>query len=278
MMSAFCTKCGQRLIAGDAFCRKCGAPTKQDGQEPAVTTVETEAPPRSKPVPVAPPDPPPVEPAPTAVAATGGASAASGLSRGGDRGRSKAPFWAAGVVVIAAAAAAALLAAGVFSGSSKHARARVPTLAARPPASTPVTTPTPTTSTAAAAPVDPAAEKLAVVAVLRGYATAYSDHSTAGLSALFSPVISRRGLASGGCHVSHGRAAVLAAYASQFSEHTGAYSLVGLSPSQVVLTGSVSAAVNATYRISGGGTGSVAFELTQTSGRWLIMSISATCS
>jgi hypothetical protein len=122
------------------------------------------------------------------------------------------------------------------------------------------------------------ADASAVVSDLHSYAAAYTDHSTQALSTIMAPNVQRRGLTASGCTVDHGRRAVLSAYESQFNEGTGPYTLVGLSQGDVQFGSHQTATVKATYRITPGGTGSVSFTLSRTSGSWLIIKIQATCA
>jgi hypothetical protein len=118
----------------------------------------------------------------------------------------------------------------------------------------------------------------AIVGVLHSYATDYTNHDTQGLASIFASNVQRRGLAAGGCTVDHGQTAVLGAYQSQFNEGTGTYKLLGLSTSQVQFNAPQTATVGATYQISPGGTGSVAFTLSKSSGSWQLIRIYATCA
>lgn len=118
----------------------------------------------------------------------------------------------------------------------------------------------------------------AVLNVLQRYEIAYSDHDVSGLARIFSPDVVRHGLASGGCAVAEGRAAVLGDYVSQFAEGTGTYQFVGLGPSEVSVHNATTDYVFTNYAITGGGSGWVDFALTDQSGGWLVSEIYATCS
>ena len=283
-----CARCGHANPPDSGFCRGCGAtlaetaPASTGSHASAATSRDSSA-----------------RPAPRSSV---GAARARRRRRG---------LPALGALVLVVGVAVALVATGVIGGSSARHRRGGSTLAAtrstpstskttsgtsvtssaaatRTVASTRSSTPTATatttttgttttrTATTKTTPVNPAAAKLAVVAVLDRYQTAYSDHNVAGLSALFATTVTRRGLAAGGCTVSRGRTAVLADYQSQFSEGTGPYTLVGLSPAQVEVAGTT-ATVNATYSISGGSTGSVAFTLSHAPAGWQISKVYATC-
>lgn len=222
-------------------------------------------------------------PAPVAPPVVAPAAEPRTAGDGGDggSGRSRSGWWLGGGAVVAVAVAAiVLVASGALSSKARHRDHRPKAgnaVRQLVTATAPKGTSTAGTTTSTS-PVDTAVAKQAVVNVLTAYATDYTHHSSSGLASIFSPGISRRGLAAAGCTVSHGRAAVLADYQAQFNEGTGAYQLVGLSPLQVVLSGSDSASVQATYRIAPGGTGRVAFRLSMATGRWLIVNVTATCS
>lgn len=123
----------------------------------------------------------------------------------------------------------------------------------------------------------PMESREAIVGVLEEYAAAYTAQSTERLGAIFTSNVTRRGLASGGCQVSHGKEAVLADYESQFALDTGTYELTGLSPAAVVLEGDGRASANSEYSITPGGTGSVSFNFDRHGEEWLISHIGATC-
>jgi hypothetical protein len=114
--------------------------------------------------------------------------------------------------------------------------------------------------------------------VLDTYQEAYSAHDLQRLAGIFTPGISRRGLAAGGCAVSHGQSAVLNDYASQFDEGSGSYELVGLSPGQITVDSQTRAHLHAKYAISPGGTGFVDFAFADLSGAWKISQIYASCA
>jgi hypothetical protein len=117
----------------------------------------------------------------------------------------------------------------------------------------------------------------ALVGVLARYQTAYSEHSLSGLSRLFSPGVTRHGLAAGGCRVSHGREAVLADYESQFAEGTGAYRLVDVRSSDITLESAVRSHVRARYEIDPGGSGLVKFGFARLGESWRISNVDASC-
>lgn len=134
---------------------------------------------------------------------------------------------------------------------------------------------------AQANPVTPAQEassRQAILGILDSYQSDYSTHDLSGLSEIFSPQIKRHGLAAGGCSVVQGRSAVLSDYASQFAQGTGEYTLVGLSASQIELSGPTRAHIDANYRISTGGAGFVDFYFAQEAGAWKITQVYATCA
>lgn len=118
----------------------------------------------------------------------------------------------------------------------------------------------------------------AVVGVLNEYQRDYSSHSTSGLSGIFAENIKRHGLSGSGCSVVEGRQPVLEDYEQQFEAGTGAYTLVGLSPGQVRLSGPNDAEVHSHYEISSGGSGFINFKLAANSAEWKISEVYATCA
>lgn len=118
----------------------------------------------------------------------------------------------------------------------------------------------------------------AVVGVLDAYQRYYSDRSVSGLGSIFAEGIKRHGLSGSGCSVVEGRRPVLEDYEQQFDAGTGTYTLVGLAPNQVQLSGPNSAEVHSHYEISSGGTGFVNFKLTAAGSEWRISEVYATCA
>lgn len=146
-----------------------------------------------------------------------------------------------------------------------------------PGSSSPAVTTTTTTKPTTTASTVPARQQ--VVKVLRSYESDYSDHNLNGLSALFTPGVTRFGDRSGGCGYVVGKSAVLSAYAAQFAVGTGAYRFLGLSPSVVHLNGE-QASTTLAFTIAVGAqnkTGQVSFGLGDLTGHWLVRHIRATC-
>jgi hypothetical protein len=160
------------------------------------------------------------------------------------------------------------VATGAFSKSTpKSASAAVQ---AKTPAATPAASAGPT-------PSEQADDRQAIMGILGGYQSAYTDHNISGLANIFSPEVNRHGLASGGCTVSRGRSAVLADYQSQFAEGSGSYELVGLSGAEIRLDSKTRAHLNAHYQITPGGAGYVNFKFAELGEGWKISEIYATC-
>ncbi len=118
----------------------------------------------------------------------------------------------------------------------------------------------------------------AVVGVLDAYQRDYTNHSTSGLGSIFSEKIKRHGLSGSGCSVVEGRQQVLEDYEQQFNAGTGSYTLIGLSPSEVQLSGPGNAEVHSHYEISPGGAGFVNFKLAANGNEWKISEVYATCA
>jgi hypothetical protein len=138
------------------------------------------------------------------------------------------------------------------------------------------TTPT-TATTSLPSPGEQANDRQAIMSILGTYQSSYSDHDISGLSNIFTPGISRHGLAAGGCTVSRGRGAVLADYQSQFEEGSGSYELVGLSAGQIQLESKTRAHLDAHYQITPGGSGYVNFKFAEIGEGWKISEVYATC-
>jgi hypothetical protein len=184
-----------------------------------------------------------------------------------------AALWAMlALILVAGAVLMVLLAAGVFSAQPARTATPPPrrAQAAAPPPATVSTTATPP------APQSPAAARAALLALVESYATAFSRHDLAGLTRILAPGIVRRGLVGSSCAVSVGRRAVLADYAGQFQSGTGRYTLPGLGPALVQLSGNT-AVVPAHYAISTGGAGSITFTASRATGSWQIVGVDATC-
>jgi hypothetical protein len=160
------------------------------------------------------------------------------------------------------------VATGAFSGNTQT---NAPATAA---ANTAPTTPT---VPADPTPSEQASDRQAIMGALGAYQSAYSEHSISGLSNVFTPGISRHGLAADGCTVSRGQSAVLADYESQFAEGSGNYELIGLSEGQIQFDGRTRAHLAAHYRITPGGTGYVNFKFAELGDGWKISEVYATC-
>ena len=130
---------------------------------------------------------------------------------------------------------------------------------------------------AAPSPSEQTNDRQAITGTLGVYESAYSDHNIPGLSRVFTPEISRHGLAAGGCTVARGRRAVLADYQSQFAEGSGTYELVGLSESPIQIDSRTRAHLDAHYRITPGGIGYVNFKFAELGKGWRISEVYATC-
>ena len=128
----------------------------------------------------------------------------------------------------------------------------------------------------AATPRPVADDQREIVAVLRRYATAYSNHDTDSLRFVFTPDVTRHGLAPGGCRDASGRAAVLLQYRRQFALGTGAYTLHGLVPSAITVDGT-RASTDLDFSIAGGRDGTISFELARFAGVWRISSVDSHC-
>ncbi|HEV7493333.1 RING finger protein [Baekduia sp.] len=176
---------------------------------------------------------------------------------------------------LAAAGAAAAVVATQKSNDTTTATTAAPIPTDPPDTTTDDPTPAPGPSPAPAP--SPSEQRQAIVGVLREYEAAYSGHEIAGLRAIMVPSVTRHGLRSGGCSDTSGRAAVLETYSEQFATGTGSYTLHGLSPDAVELTGS-RATVPLTYSIGGGGSGSVQFDLHLIpAAAWRISHVGASC-
>jgi hypothetical protein len=296
MPGRFCKQCGNELRSKAAFCGHCGAAVPPVRSEPVRSGSADvyQPPPFTRPT----PDPgvratPPAPPSPP--------------SRDQRRRAPAKGVWIAGAgALLLIIAAVILLASGTFDTSSHAARLT----AADHPASSgngsqpgvsagagadsstavsPETITTPQPASGASSTADtatnstglpaqtPAAARDQITAVLGAYADDFTDHSTAGLSSLFAASISRRGLANGGCVISHGRTAVLRDYTDTFSLGTGAYRLFGVNSSTIELPGADLAEVNARFKITDGNSGNVSFQLARSGSGWEIDFISAKC-
>jgi hypothetical protein len=176
------------------------------------------------------------------------------------------------IVVLAGVGIGVLFATGALSGSSRARRKSTPAQVT----GASVADQTPTT------PAGPSeSERLRdrgiIMGLLTSYQTDYSAHNVLALTGLFTPDVTRHGLAAGGCRVSHGRSAVVASYKSQFDEGTGVYSLVGLSASHIQLESATQAHLTVHYRITPGGTGYVDFRFVEAGEGWKIGEVYATC-
>lgn len=174
--------------------------------------------------------------------------------------------------VLLGAGAGAVLATGALSGGRRRHAPPTHTKVAVSGAQTEASS-----SSAGIAASEQPADRRAIMALLDAYQKDYSAHAATQLSELFTPDVSRHGLAAGGCVVSHGLAAVRADYESQFAEGSGTYRLVALSEGQIQFSGGVQAAVETHYRIVPGGSGYVNFRFAKQGEGWKIDEIYATC-
>jgi hypothetical protein len=176
------------------------------------------------------------------------------------------------VVALVGVGVGILFATGALSGGSRAGAKSTPAQTVResPSGQTPTTTTGPSES-------ERARDRGIIMRLLASYQVDYSTHNTSALSGLFTPSVTRHGLAVGGCRVSHGLRAVIASYQSQFEAGSGAYTLVALSEAQIRLDDATQAHINAHYRITPGGTGYVNFRFTETGDGWKISEVYATC-
>ncbi len=129
-------------------------------------------------------------------------------------------------------------------------------------------------------------QRQAILDVLHRYASAYSDHSTQGLAAVFASSIERTSNATGSCVTTSGTHAVLAVYRGQFVAGSGRYELQGLNARSVSFApgiteeGALEAQVTATYRITPPGShGSILFVLERSpNAPWRIKHIGVGCA
>ncbi len=173
----------------------------------------------------------------------------------------------AALVALLGIAAGVAVASGTFSSKGHHAVTVVTVRQTKTPGGS-------TSMTSA----EERQKREAVVGVLDAYQRDYTNHSTSGLGSIFSEKIKRHGLSGSGCSVVEGRQPVLEDYEQQFNAGTGTYTLIGLSPSQVQLSGPSDAEVHSHYEISPGGSGFVNFKLAGNGNEWKISEVYATCA
>jgi len=128
----------------------------------------------------------------------------------------------------------------------------------------------------APAPRPVAEDRQEIIMVLRRYAAAYTNHDTDSLRFVFTPDVTRHGLAPGGCRDSSGRAAVLLQYRRQFDLGTGTYTLRGLVPSAIIVDG-MSANTDLHFSIGGSRSGRISFNLIRFAGVWRISHVDSHC-
>jgi hypothetical protein len=122
-------------------------------------------------------------------------------------------------------------------------------------------------------------DRHAIVHVLQGYESAYSDQDLGELGALFTPEVSRHGLRAGGCSETRGKQQVLETYAEQFRSGADKYDLTNLSDAAIRVDG-IHADAPLNYDItttSGPAVGSVHFYFARVRNVWLIRRIVASC-
>ena len=121
-----------------------------------------------------------------------------------------------------------------------------------------------------------AQDRSEISAVLRRYETAYSNHDTERLRFVFSPDVTRHGLASGGCRDASGRDAVLDQYRQQFALGTGTYTLRGMAPTAIDVDADTAHA-DLRFSIEGGRSGSVSFDLVRFENAWRVSRVDSHC-
>jgi hypothetical protein len=293
----FCGRCGAEASAGAAFCPKCGnelraqtvpshtagAQQPERSEEAASSGAHSAGPggPTTREMPARNPVKSVIPPSPIELpsALRPSSPAAALRSSSPTAGRVPVARLVAALLAVAAVGAGVILILG--GGAHSHhgaARASDRTLSTSR-AGVQVDTTGTSTDTSTTTSADAISEaRSAIAALLRSYQKAYSGHDVSALSQLFAPMVVRHGLAAGGCRVSHGRAAVLADYESQFTAGSGTYRLVGLSPADVDFSGPQAAHVSSRYEITPGGSGSVGFAFAREAGEWKISQVDATCS
>jgi hypothetical protein len=203
--------------------------------------------------------------------ATGGYAAPdrSSQARGGYR---RTTTVVAAVAVLLGAGVAAVLATGALSRGSHSSGISKPTQAA-------VTTSPPQATTTASLPTEAeqSSDRSAIVPLLDYYQSDYSEHDESALAGLFTPEVSRHGLAAGGCVVSHGLTAVMADYRNQFEAGSGSYELVGLSEGQIQFDNTTRARLNSHYTLTPGNSGYVNFTFEELGEGWKISEVNAAC-
>jgi SnoaL-like domain len=119
-----------------------------------------------------------------------------------------------------------------------------------------------------------------IVAVLRRYSCAFSNHDVAAMQAMFTPDIVRRALRNGGCDTTHGRTDVVAVYRDEeFPTTNGEYALrpINLDPRVRLNRDRTAATVTATFLITQGGAGPISFGLRKTGEGWQIARVITRC-
>jgi hypothetical protein len=121
-----------------------------------------------------------------------------------------------------------------------------------------------------------AQDRREISALLRRYQSAYTSYDIEALRFIFSPQVTRHGLAKGGCGDASGRPAVLLQYRQQFDTHPGRYILRGLTSSAIAVNGD-QAEVELRFTIVGTKSGTVSFDFTRAYGGWRVSHIDAHC-
>jgi PDZ domain len=145
--------------------------------------------------------------------------------------------------------------------------------------------PTAATPAQSGAHADARSQRQAILEVLDRYASAYTDHSTTALAALFSDGVERTSNTTGSCMTTRGHSAVINVYRGQFAHGPGRYELDGLVASSVDFApgitedGALEASATGRYQITPHGScGSIAFVLNrEPDGPWRISRIGANC-
>ncbi len=187
------------------------------------------------------------------------------------RGVSSAVLAVAALIALLGIGTGVVVATGVLSGGTHPSSPTQPAVTAHG-------SPVPK-SVAPATPTAPEqrAARSSIMSLLADYQSSYSAHDVGGLASIFSPGITRHGLAAGGCTVARGRRAVLGDYRSQFEAGSGSYRLIGLTPQEIAIDSIDRAHLDAHYEIDPGGTGYVNFKFAALGGGWKISEVYATC-
>jgi hypothetical protein len=185
------------------------------------------------------------------------------------------------VLVVSIAVAALALTGNLGGGGSDSATSSNP-----PPPSSGASTPSGGTGSNGSAEGDSGADgstarplsqdRAEISTVLRRYETAYTNHDTESLKFVFTPGVTRHGLAGGGCRDASGRDDVLQQYRAQFALGTGAYTLRNLTPDAISVDGD-SAHTNLRFSIQNGRSGDISFDLKRFENVWRVSGVDSHC-